>query len=131
MFSCKYCKIFQNSFFHRTSPVAASVERDAEKLKYCSCTFEEKKIKRVLYTNVSRDDSLKMRSVNFSYSLCTIHWETPVLDSPFNKVAGLLQHRCFPVNISKSLRAAFFIDHIWWLLPLKGMLKAKMAQLFV
>ena len=22
--SCKYCKIFKNSFFHKTSPVAAS-----------------------------------------------------------------------------------------------------------
>ena len=27
-----------------------------------------------------------------------------------------LQHRCFPVNIAKFLRTAFFIEHLWWLL---------------
>ena len=48
---------------------------------------------------------------NFAIS----HRKTPVLESPFNKVADLqacniikkrLQYRCFPVNIGKSLRAA-------------------------
>ena len=41
-----------------------------------------------------------------------------------NKVSGLktgnfikkrLQHRCFPVNIAKFLRTAFFIEHLPWL----------------
>ena len=27
-----------------------------------------------------------------------------------------LQHRCFPVNIAKFLRTAFFIEQLWWLL---------------
>ena len=27
--------------------------------------------------------------------------ETPVLESLFDKVAGLMAHRCFPVNIAK------------------------------
>ena len=48
-------------------------------------------------------------------------WYTPI------KIAGLkdcnfiikrLQHRCFPVNIAKSLRIAFFIEHLWWMLLL-------------
>ena len=43
-----------------------------------------------------------------------------MLESLFNKVANLkacsfikkrLQHRCFPVNIAKFLRIAFFIEH--------------------
>ena len=43
--------------------------------------------------------------------------KTPVLESLFEKVAGLKacnfikkrpQHRCFPVNIAKFLRATFF-----------------------
>ena len=43
-----------------------------------------------------------------------IHKETVMLESLFNKVAGLkvwnfvlkrLQHRCFPVNMAKFLRA--------------------------
>ena len=43
----------------------------------------------------------------------------------FNEVSGLRafnffkkrpQHRCFPVNVAKFLRKAFFIEHIGWLL---------------
>ena len=26
------------------------------------------------------------------------------------------RHRCFPVNITKFLRTASFIEHLWWLL---------------
>ena len=49
----------------------------------------------------------------------------PVLESLFYKVAGLiarnfikgrLQHRCFPLNIAKFLRAAFLTEHHRWLL---------------
>ena len=52
-------------------------------------------------------------------------FKTSVLESRFNKVADLkachfikkrLQHRCFPVNIAKILKTAFFIEHLWWLL---------------
>ena len=43
-----------------------------------------------------------------------IHKKTPVLESLLNKVAGLreLQHRCFPVNIAKFLRTAYFIENL-------------------
>ena len=49
------------------------------------------------------------------------HRKTPVLESLFNKVAGLkacnyikerLQHRCFPVNNVKFLRTHFFTEHL-------------------
>ena len=45
-----------------------------------------------------------------------------MLESLFNRVAALkacnfikkrLQHRCFPVNITKFLRTRFFIEHFW------------------
>ena len=48
-----------------------------------------------------------------------------MLASLFNKVVGLqscdvikrrLQLRCFPANIAKILRTAFFIEQLWWLL---------------
>ena len=48
-----------------------------------------------------------------------------MLESLFNKGPGLrayifikkrLQHRHFPVNITKFLRTAFFKEHPWWLL---------------
>ena len=54
-----------------------------------------------------------------SWKFRNIHGKTPILKSVFDKVAGLkdwkLQHRCFPVNISKFLRTAFFIEHLRWL----------------
>ena len=30
VFSCEFCEIFKNTFFHRTTPVAASENRKAE-----------------------------------------------------------------------------------------------------
>ena len=51
-----------------------------------------------------------------SYKFLKIHRKTPVLEYLFNKVAGpqacnfnpkRLQHRCFPVNFAKFLRAPF------------------------
>ena len=62
-----------------------------------------------------------------SLECANIHRKTPVLDSLFNKVAGLqtcnsikngLQHRCFPVNVANFLRIAFSIEHLRWLLSL-------------
>ena len=32
-----------------------------------------------------------------------------------NFIKKRLQHRSFPVNIAKSLRAGFFIEHLQWL----------------
>ena len=51
--------------------------------------------------------------------------KTPVLESLFNKYAGLkacnfikkrLQHRFFPVKFAKILRTPFFTEHVRWLL---------------
>ena len=48
-----------------------------------------------------------------------------VLESLFDKVTCLMafnfiknrpSQRCFPVNITKCLRIAFFMVHLWWLL---------------
>ena len=33
-----------------------------------------------------------------------------------NFIEERFQHRGFPVNFSKFLRAPFFIEHLWWLL---------------
>ena len=50
-----------------------------------------------------------------------IHRKTPVLESSFNKVADLkvynciikrFRYRCFPINMAKFLRPAFFIEHL-------------------
>ena len=61
-----------------------------------------------------------------SLKSCAIFAEkNSALKSLFNKVPVLqackfikkkLQQRCFPVNIAKFLRRAFFIEHFWWLL---------------
>ena len=51
--------------------------------------------------------------------------KTPVLESLFNKYAGLkacnfikkrLQHRFFPVKFAKFLRTPFLTEHVRWLL---------------
>ena len=51
--------------------------------------------------------------------------ENICVESPFNKVTRLMscnfikkspQHRFFPVNITKCLRKAYFMVHLWWLL---------------
>ena len=56
--------------------------------------------------------------INFRYSQ-----ENAVLESLFNKATGLIacnfikkRPRCFPVNITKCLRKAFFMEHLRWLL---------------
>ena len=50
-----------------------------------------------------------------------IHRKKPAVESLFHKVAGLevcdlirkrFQHRCFPVNIAKFLRTAFFTERL-------------------
>ena len=70
---------------------------------------------------------------SFAYSLqnrCSqkfrkFHKKTSMLESPFNKVAGLkacnfikirLQHKSFLVSFSKFLKATFFTEHLRWLL---------------
>ena len=79
---------------------------------------------------VKYDKNLKPQLQNQPFAdalqkLCNIERKTPVLEYLFHKVAGLktcnfikkrLLHRCFPVNIAKLLRTAFFIEHLWWLL---------------
>ena len=63
-------------------------------------------------------DVLQNRS---SLKCPNIHRKTPVLDSLFDKVAGLqtsnfikkwLRHRCFPVNVANFLRTVFSIEHL-------------------
>ena len=62
---------------------------------------------------------------NCSWKFRNIHRKISVLESLFNKVLDLkvcnfiekiLQHRCFPVKITKFLTTAFYIEHFWWLL---------------
>ena len=57
-----------------------------------------------------------------------------MLESLFNKIADLkacnfikkgLQHRCFSVNIAKSLITPFFTEHLRWLLEKVGTLYMK------
>ena len=59
--------------------------------------------------------------VFYRKTFCNIHRKTPVLESPFNRLAGFktcnffkkrLRHRCFPVNIAKTLRAPILMK-IW------------------
>ena len=73
------------------------------------------------FSYTSRSTRLQIMSWKFR----NIQRKTPVLESFFNNFSGpqvcnfinkKLQHRCFPVNITKFLRTTFFIEHLWWLL---------------
>ena len=68
-------------------------------------------------------------TVNYQQSLAHIYHIMIIVTGGFSKIAGLtafnftspssqkrLQHKCFPENIAKFLRTAFFIQHLWWLL---------------
>ena len=58
------------------------------------------------------------------YKFPDIHKKKSVLESQFNKVTGLMAATSkkdpntvvFPVNITKCLRKAFFMEHLRWLL---------------
>ena len=45
-------------------------------------------------------------------------------------IKNRLQHRCFPVNIVKFLRATFFIEHLWWLLTKSSVSKKPVLKNF-
>ena len=46
-----------------------------------------------------------------------LRWSLSIFDKfTENSTKKRLRHRCFPVNIAKFLRAAFFIKHLRWLL---------------
>ena len=56
---------------------------------------------------------------------CKFHRKASVLESIFNKAAGLkvcnsikkrLQHSCLPVKLAKFLKTSFFTDEFRWLL---------------
>ena len=75
-------------------------------------------VSQYLYTNV-------MHLLKMTKWFCNIHRKTAVLESRFNKVAGLkacnfikkgIQHRCFPVNDTKFLRKPFLRNICEWLL---------------
>ena len=53
--------------------------------------------------------------VNYKLFL-KFHYKTSVLDSIFNKIKKRLQHKCFPLKITKFLRTYFFTEHLCWLL---------------
>ena len=68
-------------------------------------------------------------TVNYQQSLAHIYHVMIIVTGGFSKIAGLtafnftlpssqkrLQHKCFPENIAKFLRTAFFIQHLRWLL---------------
>ena len=50
------------------------------------------------------------------WNISQISLETSMLESLFNKIAGLrLQHRCFPVKLATFLGIYFSAEHLWWL----------------
>ena len=49
-------------------------------------------------------------------SFAIFTWKIPVLESPLESAKNGLKYSYFLVNIAKSMRIPFFIQHSWWLL---------------
>ena len=71
------------------------------------------------------EEGVRRLQIRCSLKFCKFHSKTPVLESLFNKAAGLnvsnsikkrLQHRCFPVKFVKFLKTSFFTEKFQWLL---------------
>ena len=56
------------------------------------------------------------RLLNFSFRRSLLQMFFKIFVHACNFVKKRFQHRCFPVNIAKFLRTAFFTEHLWWLL---------------
>ena len=73
-------------------------------------SFAAAKASPVFIKNVCRSSRSQML---FKIVLCNVHRKTLVLESLFNKVAGLQVFSCEYCKIAKS---SFFIEHLRWLL---------------
>ena len=132
MFSCEFCEISNNTFFHRTPPSAASAMPKQNvrvtrgwfvTVRTLSSSSQFMKNFNVFVLNLHKEflHPIKAAISDMFIKLGVlknrnIHRKTPVVESLFNTVAGLqacklikkkLQHRCFPENIAKFLRTAF------------------------
>ena len=73
-------------------------------------SFAAAKASLVFIKNICRSSPSQMF---FKIILCNVHRKTLVLESLFNKVAGLQVFSCEYCKIAKSI---FFIEHLRWLL---------------
>ena len=73
-------------------------------------SFAAAKASPVFIKNVCRSSRSQML---FKIVLCNVHRKTLVLESLFNKVAGL---QVFSCEYCKIVKSSFFIEHLRWLL---------------
>ena len=122
VFSCEFCEISKSTF--STEQVLATTSADGGNC--CKETHNQQKqqyFKRGVLKNFAIFTETRVLESLFN-KVEGLFTGKHVLESLFNKVAGLkgynfikkgLQHRCFPANIAKSLRTAFFMETLWLL----------------
>ena len=85
----------------------------------------EELVKKLLLFVILRSSHRMCSVKNAFLKVRKYHTNIPVLESVFNKVAGLracnfitkkLQQRCFPVKFAKFVRTPFLTEHLRWLL---------------
>ena len=80
-----------------------------------------------LIADVLQKSVLKNFAIFTEERLCWSLFLIKLRPKAYNFIKKKLQQRCFPVNIAKFWRKAFFIEHLWWLLlsfktlPTKGL----------
>ena len=111
MFSCEYCEMFKSNFFHITPPLAAFVIQAMTS----SLTFYFE------FLDIL-DQIRSVTIIDCQHSEATargVFWKKMFLKFLQNSqestcvrasflIRKRLQHRCFPVNFAKFLRASFY-----------------------
>ena len=106
VFSCEFCKNFENSFFYRAPLIAARFCP-----KFC--------MKGTLFYSYFGDTYFTPEAVFRRCFVKKVFFEI-LQNSQENTCARVsflkrLWHRCFSVNFAKFLRTPFFTEHLRWL----------------
>ena len=135
VFSCEFCKICKNTFFTEqhwtTASDYSSIHSSEESTGNQTVNYETRT---KAYVLLKREVQVKEQvpeagvcrlQIRCSLKFCKFHKKISVLESIFNKAAGLkvcnsikkrLQHSCLPVKLAKFLKTSFFTEEFRWLL---------------
>ena len=136
MFSCEFRDISKNTVFHRTSLEAASADY-VRPLKFFQLFFQfywqlQSFMKTFVgyvfatfYEKVCESEINRHIFLMFRGSLREVFYQCGVLQNSakFTLLKKRLWHRCILVNFAKYLRAAFFIEHLRWVILSQNLVK--------
>ena len=140
MFSCEFCDISKNTIFHRT-PLEATSADYVRPLKFFQLFFIYWQLQSfmktfvgyifaIFYEKVCESEINRPIFLMFRGSLQEVFYKCGVLQNSakFTLLKERLWHRCILVNFAKSLRTAFFIEHLRWVILSQNLVKKLLAS---